>query len=160
MLKQIMVPLDGSPLAETALGYAAQIIDKSKPIHLLVVLSNIDNFFLPTTAPVDYMDNELQAARTYLDKVSKKVQQNYRVGCSLEVRVGEPAQTITEVAKEIHADAIVMSTHGRSAVNRVIFGSVTQKVLSSMPCPVFVIPGRETVPSTQPIATQLRPATS
>ena len=61
---------------------------------------------------------------------------------NIEVCVGNVTSVIVERAHALHVDAIVMSTHGRSGLNRWMFGSVTQRVLALMPCPVLVVPGQ------------------
>lgn len=159
MLRQVLVPLDGSPLAESALNYAGQITDKTSMVQLLVVLANVDNFFVPTPNSVKKMDEQLASARQYLQGVAKRLHSDFGANTAIEVKVGDPAQTIVEAAERKQVDAIIMSTHGRSGVDRVIFGSVAQKVLQLTPCPVFVIPGRETDKAAKP-ASQLRPATN
>jgi nucleotide-binding universal stress UspA family protein len=61
---------------------------------------------------------------------------------NLETPVGKTSSVIAERAKVLHVDAIAMSTHGRSGLSRWVFGSVTQRVLGLMPCPVLVVPGQ------------------
>ncbi|HZD41440.1 MAG TPA: universal stress protein [Terriglobales bacterium] len=56
------------------------------------------------------------------------------------VEVGEPYATIVDWAKKEQVDVIIMSTHGRSGIPRMMLGSVTEKVLRSSPCPVLAIP--------------------
>ena len=57
-----------------------------------------------------------------------------------EVRVSRsPAQVICEYAKEVHADLIIVGTHGRSGVSRFLMGSVAEHVVRSAPCPVLVV---------------------
>lgn len=161
MLKHVLVPLDGSPLAETALDYATQITDKTSTLHLLAVVADIDNFFVPTAGSVKRIDDQLHQARKYLTEVAVRLKKDNGLNVATEARVGDPATTIVDVAHRLHVDAIAMSTHGRSGMSKVIFGSVAQKVLQLTPCPVFIIPGRETVKAEQPVAQRtLRPATN
>jgi len=161
MLKHVLVPLDGSPLAETALDYAIQITAKNGTLHLLAAVADVENFFIPTAGNVKRIDEQLQQARKYLTDIAGRIKKANGIDTAIEARVGDPAATIVEVAQRLNVDAIAMSTHGRSGMSKVIFGSVAQKVLQLTPCPVFIIPGRETVKSEQAAATQrtLRPAT-
>ena len=55
------------------------------------------------------------------------------------LKEGNPATTIVETAKELHADLIVMGTHGRSGVGRLLLGSVAEVVLRKAPCPVLTV---------------------
>lgn len=149
MLKNIVLPLDGSELSEQAIPYAQQIIGNAGQINLLTVV-DVPSFPSHTIYPVpiavpepDYMtvvDDMIANARDYIDNLAKRLQsQGYNV--KTVVKSGDPAVGILEVAQNEEADAIVMSTHGRSGMSKWLFGSVTQKILSAMPCPVFVIPG-------------------
>jgi nucleotide-binding universal stress UspA family protein len=61
----------------------------------------------------------------------------------IEIAHGEPADVILYVAEEKRVDMIIMSTHGRSGLSRVLFGSVTLKVLSAALMPVLIVPNRE-----------------
>jgi len=65
-------------------------------------------------------------------------------GLKIEIMVsrGRPAHVIVEVAKEEHAELIIMKTHGTRGLEHAILGSVTDKVLRMAPCPVLVIPMR------------------
>lgn len=56
------------------------------------------------------------------------------------IRVGEPAETIVEVARERAVDMIVLGTHGRSGLERLLKGSVAEAVLAHAPCGVFIFP--------------------
>ncbi|MBL8165995.1 MAG: universal stress protein [Anaerolineae bacterium] len=145
MLNQVLVPLDGSKLAEEALQHALNIL---APGGKIILLSAVDvpevpmyGYYPPTTVP-DYeaaKEELLPQAKTYLENIAKHLGKD-DVQVVLEAQIGEPAHVITEVAVKFHVDAIVMSTHGRSGLGRWLFGSVTQKVLSAKPCPVYVIP--------------------
>jgi universal stress protein A len=59
------------------------------------------------------------------------------------VRVGSPAREIVEIARNLPADLIVISTHGRTGLKHVFLGSVTEHVVQRAPCPVFVVRERE-----------------
>jgi nucleotide-binding universal stress UspA family protein len=151
MLKRVMVTLDGSRLAEEALSYAQHITAEKGEVVLLSVV-DIPEFpaysFYP--APVTVREPENSEAvkklkgqtRDYLQQIADSLR---KIGFQvrMEIRVGEPATTIVETADELEVDAIIMSTHGRSGFSRWLFGSVTQKVLNAMPCPVLVIPGTQ-----------------
>jgi len=55
------------------------------------------------------------------------------------VRVGSPAEEIVKAARDTHADLIVIATHGRGGLSRVLFGSVTERVVRHAPCPVLTV---------------------
>lgn len=149
MLKHVLVPLDGSQLAEKAVGYARQIVEPKGRIALLTVLE-IPEFpiygFYPTPSVIvetDYetaVNNLTPKAREYLEGVAVALRQD-SFDAHIVTAAGEPATVIVDSAQTLGVDAIVMCTHGRSGFSRWLFGSVTQKVLEVAPCPVLVIPG-------------------
>ena len=150
MLSTVLVSLDGSELAELALPYAREIVDKSGEIVLLSIV-DLPDFPIYTVYPVpiaapepDYnvvVTDMLSKAREYLDHLANNLRlSGYRV--KTVVKAGDPAECIIEESQSRGVDAIVMSTHGRSGLSKWLFGSVTQKVLSVMPCPVVVVPGK------------------
>jgi len=148
MLKHILVPLDGSALAEKALDYAVRIIAPKRRITLvcIVEIPDVASSFHPNIMMVE---DHLASARLYLDRIASELRKEHQLRVDIEIKVGDPATMITNIAETEFVDAIVISTHGRTGVQRFIFGSVTQKVLNAMPCPVFVVPGEETVKSTE-----------
>lgn len=156
MLNHVLVPLDGSELAEMALPHAQQLVGKEGKITLLSVVYNVDppvyDFYpVRPMAPIgatstyeNVIDEMVEQARQYLQSTAKKLREGKTVGTvELEIYRGEPAETIVKVAEEINVDSIVICTHGRTGVNRWLFGSVTNKVLTAAPCPVYVIPNRK-----------------
>ena len=150
MLEHVLVPLDGSQLAEEALEYARKIVDASGKLTLLTVVDVPDlpvYYYYPTPIATRDLDRSavtdelVPQARDYLEKIAANLStENYKV--DIEVQVGEAAGVITTRAEELGVDAISICTHGRSGIERWLFGSVTNKVLSTATCPVFVIPGR------------------
>lgn len=150
MLNHILVPLDGSELSEKALKYAQEITPQGGKIHLLSVVDTPEyptSIYYPAGLPsFELAYSELQRdvipqTQEYLEKVAEHLRQ-YGIDVAYKVTVGEPAATIIEYARDFEISAIVMSTHGRSGLSRWLFGSVAQKVLSVVNCPVFVIPSK------------------
>lgn len=150
MLKHILIPLDGSDIAEKALPYAEQIIQPPNTITLLTALDVPDypaTLFYPAGIATYELNKEtmeeqiIPQARDYLEKIKKSLQEN---GFTVQIKtvIGEPASTIVKEAIELQVDAIVMSTHGRSGISRWLFGSVAIKVLGLSCCPVFVVPAK------------------
>lgn len=151
MLNQIVVPLDGSRLAQTALDYALKVLGGSGTLVLVTVLQQPDvpiYDFYPVTVTPQVKNYELTfnetvgRAQDYLKRLADDIEAQYPYQVTNIVEAGDPATVIVETAEKLHVDAIVMSTHGRSGLSRWLFGSVTQKVLAASCCPVFVIPAR------------------
>lgn len=152
MLRHVLVPLDGSPLAEEALEYAQAIVAPDGKITLVSAVE-VDDIpaYGPALMPLvrtslpDYQDalnNLIPQANAYLQHIADRLQLR-GVRAVFEARLGEPAAVIVDVARELNVDAIVISTHGRSGIGRWLFGSVTTKVLETANRPVFVVPSAQ-----------------
>lgn len=152
MYRVILVPLDGSPLAEEALAQARLLAKQgASRIVLVRVLSPGPSpalMALPypgaslaaaaqTELLAGAMKEQEREARSYLQKVRRRLT---RAGIEAEVwlETGEPAERILEVAQLAGADLVVMSTHGRSGLRRMIFGSVAEAVLRHAGIPVLL----------------------
>ena len=152
MLNHVIVPLDGSELAQTALDHALKLLGDGGQITLLTVLQpeealSLSDFYPSTMIPKTREDEvntsaAIARAHNYLTRLAEDIAIEHPYTVKARVEVGEPAAVITDIAESLHVDAIVMSTHGRSGLSRWIFGSVTQKVLAAAGCPVFVIPAK------------------
>ena len=145
MLDHILVPLDGSQLAEQALEHAKQIANRQGKITLLTAVDVPEipmyGLYPPASIPDHQaaIQNALPQARAYLEQIASDLEADgYQV--NTEAQIGDAAEVIARTAQELAVDAIVMSTHGRSGLSRWLFGSVTSKVLSAKVCPVFVVP--------------------
>jgi nucleotide-binding universal stress UspA family protein len=151
MFARLLVPLDGSDLAEKALAYAEFIAHEvSSAIHLLRVVS------LPTSLHTDIEFAVLaDTAPTIAEETS--IAESYLAGCAARVAAegiqvtwsttcGDAASEIVSFAKEHGIDLIVMSTHGRSGVGRWVYGSVADRVLRGAAQPVLLVRAASPVP--------------
>lgn len=148
MLEHILVTVDGSELSEKALEAARNLVPAGAKITLLTVvdLPDVSAYSMyPMSVSMDYYQDALSQAEKgavdYVEKIATDLR-TYGYVVDTVTATGVAADVIIERAAELKVEAIVMSTHGRSGFNQWLFGSVTQKVLSMTPCPVFVIPGR------------------
>jgi nucleotide-binding universal stress UspA family protein len=159
MLNHILVPLDGSPLAETALPEAKRILAADRHITLVTAVempqTPLYSFDVPMTiaaASHENLEDMLKHMRVYLEKVANNLRaEGYQV--DVVTSVGEAATVIMETAQKKHVDAIVICTHGRSGISRWVFGSVTHKVLGNAHCPIYIVPNlhKETLQPVQPV---------
>lgn len=141
MYKKILVPLDGSPLAEAVLPHA-QALAKSEgaEIILLSVPVTPSLKFLarsPGLANKVIEDAEIETT-TYLEKEAAKLKKKGMKVTSI-MRGGPIPEMILTVAEEVHADVIAMSTHGRTGVQRWLMGSVADRVVHYSHIPVMLI---------------------
>lgn len=144
MYSKVVVPLDGSELAESVLPQVAEVIRaRGSQVYLLAVApltgrtarAIVDLPAMSTPEQRQRIERELLA---YLQIVSAKLQQV--VGDVQKVaRFGRPADEIIAFAGEVDADLIAMTTHGRSGIGRWVFGSVAERVLRGATCPVLLV---------------------
>ena len=150
--KNILVPLDTSELAELALADALSVARLCQAdLTLLHVIAPIDKVFATDLGYTVYIDQEWgdqkQQARDYLDSVCQRIDCN-SLTVNRVVETGAPAETIIDYAKRNPIDLIVMATHGRSGLQRWVYGSVADKVLRGAHVPVLLVrarPERENV---------------
>jgi len=157
-MKTILVPLDGSALAEHALPYARALADLlSAKVRLLQVISEIDHYnLLVNDVPVmlaqdgaaDDQPRPEPTAREFLRQhaASYLAQQadalhNLGVEVDTEVRLGMPAEVIVDTAREQQSALIVMATHGYGGLKRWSLGSVADRVVHGATAPVFLVRG-------------------
>jgi len=143
-VQRILVPLDGSELAEAALPQAEQFA-RSMSASLVLVRAVVPPAILYTGefVPGDLPDLEglEAAANAYLDRTAEPIRERgLQVGVA--VGVGVPAEVILNVCRDHGANLIVMTTHGRSGVDRWMFGSVADAVVRHVRLPVLVVPSR------------------
>jgi nucleotide-binding universal stress UspA family protein len=156
MLNHVLVPLDGSLLAETAIEAAQKILGVNATITLVTAvdmpqtpLYGLDMPMAMVAASGEAVEETIRQAHTYLERIAGDLRtEGYHT--HIHVSVGEAAVVIAEVAEKNHVDAIVISTHGRSGISRWLFGSVTNKVLSVAHCPIYVIPNLQHEKAPQP----------
>ncbi|MFA6498510.1 MAG: universal stress protein [Desulfurivibrionaceae bacterium] len=133
--KNILLATDGSTCCDNALARALEIAQerKAKLSAVSVVYTN-DEFY---AVGQEVMKELYQAADKVLDKV-RKWAGDLGVQTELFVRDGEPHQAISAMAAEISASLIVMGSHGRKGLTRLLMGSVTERVIGYADCPVLV----------------------
>lgn len=151
MFERILVPLDGSPVAERAIPAAARIARAfgGSVIVLSVVTPPVTpgKFSVPEEYPKADTEEELAEATAYLRAIA---QSDKLVGITTEVQtlVGAVAPTILSATQSLHADLIVLCTHGYTGFKRWRLGSVSEKVIRHAPVPVFVLREGELEPVT------------
>lgn len=135
---KILVPLDGSKLAEAALLAALDLL-KANPAGTLVLVRAAEAGALAGTDPVEAQVAVVHEAEAYLDSVAKRLAQQGFTAVQTSVWYGTPATSIIEAAQVGHVDLIVMSTHGRSGLGRLILGSVAESVLRGTRMPILLV---------------------
>ena len=135
MMKRILVPLDGSPLAEQILPQVREFaqLQGAKVILLRVAFALV----FPGSDSSENQIKVIEDANLYVDALSQKIESE---GIETEgvVRYGFPAQEILEHASRNNIDLIAMATHGRSGPTRWVLGSVAEEVLRHSEVPVLL----------------------
>ena len=141
MYKKILVPLDGSPLAEAVLPHA-QALAKSEGAEIVLlsvpVTPNLDYLSRTPGLATQIIEDAERETEAYLKtEVEKLTEEGTKV--TSVMREGPIPEMILMVADEVHADVIAMSTHGRSGIQRWLMGSVADRVVNHAHIPVMLI---------------------
>jgi nucleotide-binding universal stress UspA family protein len=166
VLQKILVPLDGSALAEAAIDYVKEVARRCDPVEVTLlqvvrlpsgqtaaVSRPVHGQFPGKRAPASTADAEIEAHPIYREQemassrsaaetsMSSAVQELKKANIAARTVVvfGRPAQEIVDYAEEGDFDLIVMCTHGRSGMQRWLLGSVADKVIRGTRLPVLVV---------------------
>ena len=139
-IRSILVPVDFSRASERALDYAASL---AGPFEAKLILLNVvEPFPAPdfTCSPMALDDDVIVAqAKEHLKKVQVRCGLDPKLVGKTLVRHGSPYAEITDAARTLKADLIVISTHGYTGLAHVFMGSTSERVVRHAPCPVLVV---------------------
>jgi nucleotide-binding universal stress UspA family protein len=133
----VVVPLDGSITAEGALSRATEIARSTGARLVLVRAAQAHSF--PGADPISAQLAAVREAEAYLADVANRLRTLGIQAIKCSVWYGSAAAAIAEAAQFNRADLIVMTTHGRSGLGRLLMGSVTEAVLRGTSVPVLVV---------------------
>jgi nucleotide-binding universal stress UspA family protein len=147
MYKRVLVPVDGSDLAEAIIPF---VLDIAGPLDLDITLLRVNHAIPPVAVEgtrrivIEDIEGHRREAQAYLAGLAAELQAKGARVTTL-VRRGEPVAEILAAARDEDADLIAMSTHGRTGPARLLFGSVAEGVLRHAGIPVFLMKhtGRE-----------------
>lgn len=139
-LNQILVPIDYSAPAHHALKYAVPLAEAfGAGLHLLVVVEPVSFISGLEQIPIIVLDDPevaREAHRELQELAEREIPPEIKT--TLSVRTGKPSQVIVETAANSGVDLILLSTHGRTGLKRVLLGSTAEQVMRHAPCPVLV----------------------
>jgi nucleotide-binding universal stress UspA family protein len=145
MTKKLVVPLDGSKIAEKALDAAVYLARAYQTKLLLVQVCALPVTMVEAMGPNYYQLREdcLKSSERYLTETAEKL----NLGDQVEVKVveGHPTDLLLDVCDEFQADMVIMTSHGRSGIDRWFLGSVTENFARRSVCPVLVLRGDKKV---------------
>jgi len=138
MLRTILAPTDFSEISTRGVRYACQLANDVGAELIIFNVVTVDE-----SNAID--KREMAQHKIRLDEyVTDKLAD---AGAGLKMRQmvvgGQPFGAIVDCAEAERVDLIVMSSHGRSGLSRMLIGSVTDKILRGAPCPVLVVPLEE-----------------
>jgi universal stress protein A len=164
--KHVLVPTDFSEPANHALRYAVEeaVLHRARVtlLHVQPTDAGTDVYYV-SGAPASGVETGVDvlaggrlgttpvseptvvrrdAGEAALARLRDLVPDAYRETWDVEIAVGRPADTIVRLAREHHADLIVMGTHGRTGLEHMVMGSVAEKVVRLAPCPVLTVKSR------------------
>ncbi|QLD89561.1 universal stress protein [Natronomonas salina] len=151
MYERILIPTDGSDVAETAIDQALDLAERyGAEVHALFV---VDTDSLSLTLGGEQLDRIEQGRFDEMEEVKAKAEEatGYVAERASErgldvvehVSAGRPHEMVAQYAEGHGIDLVVMGSHGRSGVRRALLGSVTERVLRGTDVPVLVVDARE-----------------
>jgi nucleotide-binding universal stress UspA family protein len=131
---QVVVAYDFSPSSEQALGRAVEVAARA-PQHVLHIVSVLDPHEHATAEVADRVREELLAHATaaFAGRPTAAEVQFF-----VHARIGQPAAEILMLAREVGADLIFIGSHGKTGIERLLLGSVSERVVREAGCPVMV----------------------
>ncbi len=134
--KPVVVPFDFSEHSELALKRALSLVEKPEQLHVLHVLP----FLIPTEPGVVWATiDDAQRIQHGLETLRESVDKLQVGPVELEVRLGDPGQIACDRAEELGAELIVVGSHGRTGLTRMLLGSVAERVVRLAHCQVLVV---------------------
>ena len=153
-IRSVLLPLDGSPLAEQALPWATAIARRARARLRLALVHQF-----PSPPPVDestaklYTRIELalrKSQRDYLRRVARRVKEAGGVQVVSATLSGTPAPALLAYTRDVGVDLVVMTTHGRGGLQRAWLGSVADQLLRSLEVPLLLIRPSAEAPGSAP----------
>lgn len=136
--KKVVVPFDFSDESIEALDTALSLVENPASVHVVHVLPELS---LGEAGVIwDEIKNENRIEHAS-EAIAAKLSDPKYAELKIDVQVGDPGHRIADVAEKLGADLIVMPSHGRSGIKRLLIGSVAERVLRLAHCPVLVLRG-------------------
>lgn len=140
-MTKILVPIDGSQQSDEALEYALEHF-KDADITAINVIDPIEAGYTAQATVPGYSEEWYEEAKDAADELFEAAQETadeYDHELDTASEVGRPSRAIVDYAKDNDVDHIVMGSHGRSGVSRILLGSVAESVVRRSPVPVTIV---------------------
>jgi nucleotide-binding universal stress UspA family protein len=132
----VVVPVDFSDESFAAVDIALEHVDDPSHLHVIHVLPDV------SAAELEHIWNEIDESHwqsTAKKKLTERLSDAKYDGVELDVRFGSPGDAIVHYAGQVGAELIVMPSHGRRGLKRLLLGSVTERVIRLAECPILVL---------------------
>lgn len=142
MAYTVLVPIDGSPQAQNALEYAIREFPDATFVALTVLNPAEMSAGGTEMGMASYADRWLEAEEERAEErfgQARALAEEHGVTLEAETVLGRPARAIVDYAEDHDVDQVVMGSHGRDGVSRILLGSVAETVVRRSPCPVTVV---------------------
>ncbi len=140
--KKILFPVDFSEVSPMIVPWVVTMVEKFKSeIHLIFVVRSLlplTSFDVTETSIISFEGEVLKAGEKSMDEFVKKYFKRYPA-CKTQVLIGDPAEKILNYIKTENMDIVIMGTHGRKGLDRILFGSVAAHVIKESSVPVMSI---------------------
>ena len=141
-LNHILCPVDFSELSAVALRYAAELAKRLGAKLTVVYANTVPEPPYFTEGKLDDLARQFREAMHEAESALRRfVEKETELPAEVRVMEGRPVDVILKAAEQAGADLIVMGTHGRGGINRLVVGSVTDRVLRQSPIPVLAVRG-------------------
>lgn len=134
--KKVVVPIDFSDDAFEALDTALELVADAKNVHVIYVLAVLE----PAEPGVIWatIDEESRARHAEQALGERLAGAKYQ-GVNIKIEFGDPGHEVAQYAQDQGADLIVLSSHGRTGIKRLLIGSVAERIVRLAHCPVLVL---------------------
>lgn len=146
-IQKILFPTDFSDNSNYAFDYALDLAKKFGArlyiLHVIHELIDTTGFYVPNISLDQLQTDLVKGAEEMMDRFIKEKMGDFKEYETMNI-IGLPHIEVMNVARDKGIDMIVMGTHGRTGIDRVLFGSTAEKVVKKAPCPVLTVrhPGK------------------
>jgi nucleotide-binding universal stress UspA family protein len=141
-IKKVLFPIDFSKVSPQIVPWVLLMAEKfDAEIHLLFVSRSFEHLagvYVPVVSIENFQSEIIKGAETKIEEFANTNFKGYPT-CKTKVTVGDAAEEILEYIEKEKIDLVVMGTHGRKGLERIVFGSVAERVIKMSPSPVLSI---------------------
>ena len=148
MYKKIMVPLDGSQIAETVFPHLETVVKGCQEKPEVVLVQAVEPISIPMGREVsqfasikqvqDFESHQKNDAEKYLNEIAAYLESR-GIKCRVEVITGRAGEVLAAYVNKNNVDLVVMATRGRSGIKKMVLGSVAERLLRSVSVPILMV---------------------